>query len=67
MFRVFWNLVSDDMVGQHRGDNVQGKGCHRDFVRSSHQHLVHRWGHKWIEAALRVQVIDAEQARKSKF
>ncbi|MCA9025090.1 MAG: hypothetical protein KDA86_07740 [Planctomycetaceae bacterium] len=39
------DVAGDDMVSQHRGENVYGKGCHRDAVRSSHQHLVHRWGH----------------------
>ena len=37
-------LAGDDTVSQHRGEHVYGKGCHRDAVRSSHQHLVHRWG-----------------------
>jgi hypothetical protein len=49
-------LAGDDTVSQHRGENVYGKGCHRDAVRSSHQHLVHRWGHKWVVLALRVRV-----------
>lgn len=41
-------LVGDDTVDGHRGARVYGKGCHRDAVRSSHTHLVHRWGHKWV-------------------
>lgn len=49
-------LAGDDTVSQHRGENVYGKGCHRDAVRSSHQHLVHRWGHKWVVLALRIHV-----------
>jgi len=49
-------IVGDDTVSQHRGEKVYGKGCHRDAVRSSHQHLVHRWGHKWVVLALRVRV-----------
>lgn len=49
-------LAGDDTVSQHRGEHVYGKGCHRDAVRSSHHHLVHRWGHKWIVLALRVRV-----------
>ena len=52
-------LAGDDTVSQHRGEHVYGKGCHRDAVRSSHQHLVHRWGHKWVVLALRVQVTGA--------
>lgn len=49
-------LVGDDTVSQHRGENVFGKGCHRDAVRSSHCHLVHRWGHKWVVLALRIKL-----------
>jgi hypothetical protein len=49
-------LCGDDTVSQHRGEQVYGKACHRDAVRSSHSHLVHRWGHKWVVLALRVQV-----------
>jgi len=49
-------LVGDDTVSQHRGEHVYGKGCHRDAVRSSHGHLVHRWGRKWVVLALRVKV-----------
>jgi DDE superfamily endonuclease len=41
-------LAGDDTVDGHRGQRVYGKGCHRDAVRSSHVHLVHRWGHKWV-------------------
>ena len=49
-------LVGDDTVSQHRGENVYGKGCHRDAVRSSQGHLVHRWGHKWVVLALRIKL-----------
>lgn len=49
-------LVGDDTVSQHRGEKVYGKGCHRDAVRSSHQHVAFRWGHKWVVLALRVHV-----------
>ena len=54
-------LVGDDTVSQHRGEYVYGKGCHRDAVRSSHGHLVHRWGHKWVVLALRIQVPGTER------
>ena len=54
-------LVGDDTVSQHRGEQVYGKGCHRDAVRSSHGHLVHRWGHKWVVLALRVRVPGASR------
>ena len=49
-------IVGDETVSQHRGEHVYGKGCHRDAVRSSHGHIVHRWGHKWGILALRVRI-----------
>jgi hypothetical protein len=49
-------LVGDETVCQHPGEGVYGKACHRDAVRSSHGHVVHRWGHKWVVLALRVRV-----------
>ncbi len=54
-------IVGDDTVSQHRGAGVYGKACHRDAVRSSHGHLVHRWGHKWVVLALRVRVPGANR------
>jgi len=54
-------MVGDDTVSQHRGASVYGKGCHRDAVRSSHKHLVHRWGHKWVVLSLRVVVPGASR------
>jgi hypothetical protein len=44
--RVF--VAGDDTVDGHKGAKVFGKGCHRDPVRSTHAHLVFRWGHKWV-------------------
>lgn len=57
----YLQLVGDDTVSQHRGEKVYGKGCHRDAVRSSHKHLVHRWGHKWVVLSLRVLVPGANR------
>ena len=45
----------DDTTAQHRGDKVYGKGCHHDAVRSSHTHVVWRWGHRWVVLALSVK------------
>src|SRR5262245_12311728 len=42
------SLVGDDTVDEHKGDNVFGKGCHRDPVRSTHSYTAYRWGHKWV-------------------
>jgi hypothetical protein len=44
--RVF--LAGDDTVDEHPGDQVFGKGCHRDPVRSTHSFTAFRWGHKWV-------------------
>lgn len=44
----------DDTTAQHRGKHVYGKGCHHDAVRSAHQHVVFRWGHRWVVLALSV-------------
>ena len=45
----------DDTTAQHRGKKVYGKGCHHDAVRSSHSHVVWRWGHRWVVLALSVK------------
>jgi hypothetical protein len=45
----------DDTTAQHRGKKVYGKGCHHDAVRSSHTHLVWRWGHRWVVLAISVK------------
>jgi hypothetical protein len=46
----------DDTTAQHRGKKVYGKGCHHDAVRSSHTHVVWRWGHRWIVLAISVKL-----------
>lgn len=48
-------LAGDDTVDGHKGAKVFGKGCHRDPVRSTHAHLVFRWGHKWVVLAVLVR------------
>lgn len=45
----------DDTTAQHRGKRVYGKGCHHDAVRSAHNHVVFRWGHRWVVLALSVK------------
>jgi len=45
----------DDTTAQHRGKHVYGKGCHHDAVRSSHRHVVWRWGHRWVVLAISVK------------
>jgi len=51
--RVF--LAGDDTVDEHPGDNVFGKGCHRDPVRSTHSYTAYRWGHKWVVLSVLVR------------
>jgi hypothetical protein len=46
----------DDTTAQHRGKKVYGKGCHHDAVRSSHKHIVWRWGHRWVVLAISVKL-----------
>lgn len=46
----------DDTTAQHRGKHVYGKGCHHDAVRSSHSHVVFRWGHRWVVLAISVKL-----------
>ena len=44
-------LLGDDTVDGHRGKRVQGKGRHRDPVRSTHTHTVWRyvWRHELLK------------------
>jgi hypothetical protein len=41
----------DDTTAQHRGKHIYGKGCHHDAVRSARNHVVFRWGHRWVVLA----------------
>ena len=48
-------VAIDDTTAQHRGKRVYGKGCHRDGVRSTHSHMVFKWGHCWVVLAVLVK------------
>ena len=48
-------VPADDSTAQHRGQHVYGKGCHHDAVRSSHSHIVWRWGHRGVVLAVSVK------------
>jgi hypothetical protein len=48
-------VAGDDTVDEHRGENVFGKACHRDPVRSTHSYTAYRWGHKWVVLAVLVR------------
>lgn len=45
----------DDTTPQHKGKHVYGKGCHHDACRSTHNHVVWIWGHKWVVLAINVK------------
>jgi len=45
----------DDTTPQHKGKHVYGKGCHHDACRSTHNHVVWVWGHKWVVLAINVK------------
>jgi hypothetical protein len=55
-------LSVDDTVAQHKGKHVYGKGCHHDAVRSTHTHIVWKWGHKWVVLAINVKFPFANRA-----
>lgn len=48
-------LAGDDTVDEHRGEEVHGKSCHRDPVRSTHSFTAYRWGHKWVVLTILVK------------
>src|SRR5205085_544402 len=45
----------DDTAVQHRGKRVFGKGRHHDAIRSTHNHVVWIWGHKWVVLSINVK------------
>lgn len=45
----------DDTNPQHRGKHVYGKSRHHDACRSTHNHTVWVWGHKWVTLAINVK------------
>lgn len=47
-------VTGDHTVAQAKGERVSGMGCPHDAGRSSHRHLVWRWGHRWVVLALLV-------------
>jgi len=48
-------LAGDDTVAEHRGQQVDGKACQRDAVRSTHSYTAYRWGHQWVVLVILVQ------------
>lgn len=47
--------LDDTVDGPHNGDCVYGRGCWRDAVRSSWNHLSLKWGHRWVVLAVNVR------------
>lgn len=47
-------VTVDDTVAMHKGKRVYGKGKHHDACRSTHSHMVWKWGHKWVVLAVHV-------------
>jgi len=48
-------IPMDDTTAEHRGKCVYGKGCHHDAIYSTHNHVVFRWGHRWVVLAISVK------------
>ena len=48
-------LVGDDTVDGHKGPKVDGKGRHRDAVRSTHSYTAWGYGHRWVVLAVLVK------------
>jgi hypothetical protein len=45
-------LGADDTVERRSGRKIAAKGCYRDAVRSSKQHVIHCFGLKWVAMML---------------
>src|SRR6266540_1486826 len=48
-------LADDDTIAEHPGDQVFGKGCHRDPVHSTRSHTAFSWGHKGVVVSVLVR------------
>jgi len=46
----------DDTSTQHKGERVYGKARHHDACRSTSNHVVWVWGHKWVVLAINVKL-----------
>jgi hypothetical protein len=49
-------LGADDTVERRSGRKINAKGCYRDAVRSTKQHVIHCVGVKWVSMMLLVPV-----------
>jgi DDE superfamily endonuclease len=49
-------LGADDAVERRSGRKIKAKGCYRDAVRSTHTHVIHCFGLKWVAMMLLVPV-----------
>ncbi|MCS7304291.1 MAG: transposase [Thermoguttaceae bacterium] len=55
-------VAVDDTVVRAKGRRVYGKGRHRDPLRSTHRHMVWRWGHRWVVLAVLVRFAWAQRS-----
>ena len=49
-------IGADDTIERRRGKRINGLGCYRDPVRSSHKYLVKCFGLKWLSLMLLVKL-----------
>jgi hypothetical protein len=49
-------LGADETMERRSGRQIKAKGCDRDAVRSTHQHVIHCCGLKWVAMRLLVPV-----------
>jgi hypothetical protein len=49
-------FVLDETIERRRGKNIKAKGCYRDAVRSTHNHVVTCFGLKWLAMCLIVRL-----------
>jgi hypothetical protein len=49
-------LAADDTIERRKGRHIRARGCYRDPVRSSRQHVVKCFGLKWVALMILVPV-----------
>ena len=49
-------IGADDTIERRRGKQINGLGCYRDPVRSSHKYVVKCFGLKWLSMMLLVKL-----------
>jgi hypothetical protein len=49
-------IVLDETIERRRGKKIKAKGCYRDAVRSTHDHVITCFGLKWLPLCLIVSL-----------